>query len=665
MSQTRAADRRPPSDRPGATDQPPLGPLVRRGIARWMMANQVQPAGPAAPDTQDHATQAWWKVMCLTGVDYFSTLSYLPGIAALAAGALSPIATLLIVALTLFGMLPMYRRVAVESSQGQGSVAMLERLLPSWRGKVFVLVLLGFVVTSWLVTITLSAADASVHLIENPYAPAALHGQNILITVALLLVLGFVFLLGFNEAVVVAIPLVAVFLVLNAVVVVVGVLHIAAEPTLLTSWAGGLRARGGGAGGLITPAIVAFPLLVLGLSGFETGVSMMPLIKTRGANAKEQLRSRVHNTRLLLTTAAAIMSVYLIATSLVTTLIIPPAAFAEGGPANGRALAYLAHSLLGEGFGTVYDLSSVFILWFAGASAMAGLINIVPRYLPAYGMAPEWGRAVRPVVIVYTTVAIIVTIAFRADVSAQAGAYATGILVMMFSGALAVTISARRRRRHAATAGFALLTLVLLYALIANVVEKPDGIVISGLFILGIVAVSVYSRLGRAFELRVTEVEMDRTAQLFIRDAARRTIRLVANEPNARDAAEYVEKRRESVRDYGLDESDDIIFVEITVTDPSAFASKLDVHGAVLHGHYRVLTMDGTNVPNALAALSLHVRDVTQRRPHLYVEWTEGNPVVNLARFLFLGVGEVAPTTREVLRRAEPDRNERPYVHTA
>ena len=661
MSQTRASGRTPASD----VDEPPLGPLVRQGVGRWLMANQVQPPGPLASDEHPHSTQSWWKVMCLTGVDYFSTLSYLPGIAALAAGALSPVATLLIVALTLLGMLPMYRRVAVESPHGQGSVAMLERLLPLWRGKVFVLVLLGFVVTSWLVTITLSAADASVHLIENPYTPEAFQGKNVLITVVLLLILGFVFLLGFNEAVVVAIPLVGAFLALNAVIVVVGVLHVVAQPELLANWTNALRVQGAGPGGLVTPAIIAFPLLVLGLSGFETGVSMMPLIEAGGATPEEQLRNRIRNTRLLLTTAAGIMSVYLVATSLITTLIIPPEAFAEGGPANGRALAFLAHELLGEGFGTVYDLSSVLILWFAGASAMAGLINIVPRYLPAYGMAPEWGRAVRPVVLVYTTLAIVVTLAFRADVNAQAGAYATGILVMMFSGAFAVTVSARRRGARWATVGFALLTLVLLYALVANVVEKPDGIVISGLFILGIIVVSVVSRLRRAFELRVTEVEMDRNAQLFVRDAARRTIRLVANEPNERDAHEYAEKRRESVRDHGLDDSDDIIFVEITVTDPSAFASRLEVQGHVMHGHYRVLTVEGTNVPNALAALVLHVRDVTHRRPHLYVEWTEGSPLANLARFLFLGVGEIAPTTREVLRRAEPDSSRRPYVHTA
>ena len=431
-------------------------------------------------------------------------------------------------------------------------------------------------------------------------------------TIVLLLTLGVVFLRGFTEAVVVAIPLVAVFLTLNAVIVVVSIAEIAADPQLLANWTGALTANGTSFLDIARPALLAFPLLVLGLSGFETGVSMMPLVAESGRSPAERLASRVRNTRKLLTAAALIMSVYLITTSFITTVLIPAEEFAAGGAANGRALAYLAHEELGGTFGTVYDISSILILWFAGASAMAGLINIVPRYLPAYGMAPEWGRAVRPVVLVYTAISILLTLAFQADVNAQAGAYATGILAMMVSAAVAVTISAARRRQRRAALGFGVLTVILLYALAANVVEHPDGIVISALFIAAIIAVSLASRLTRAFELRVTDVELDARAQQFIRDCARRTIRLVANEPDDGDSTEYLEKRRQILRDHDLTDDQDFIFVEVTVADPSEFATKLDVHGHVVHKKYRVLTLQSATVPNALAALLLHVRDADQ-----------------------------------------------------
>jgi amino acid transporter len=637
----------------------PGSPLIR-----WLLEHRVnQPVGPEA--SESHATQqSWWKVMCLTGVDYFSTLSYLPGIAALAAGALSPLATLLIVALTLLGMLPMYRRVAKESPHGQGSVAMLERLLPFWRGKVFVLVLLGFVATSWIITITLSAADATVHLLENPYLPPFLEGQAVAITVVLLLILCGVFLLGFSEAVAVAIPLVAVFLLMNAVIIGTGIMDVFTTPAALTTWTDALTSTGGGFTGIIGPALIAFPLLVLGLSGFETGVSMMPLVAAKGSTPKEKLASRVKNTRRLLTTAALIMSVYLIGSSFVTTILIPAEEFETGGEANGRALAYLAHEHLGSGFGSVYDISSILILWFAGASAMAGLINIVPRYLPSYGMAPEWSRAVRPVVLVYTAISILITIGFNADVNAQAGAYATGILAMMVSAAIAVTISAIQKKQRAASTGFTILSVVMLYALVENVIEKPDGITISAFFILGIIAVSLVSRISRTTELRVDRIEFDDNARRFIADTLEYDgrISLIANRPQARNAAEYAGKEAEQRENNPVPGTADVIFLEIDITDPSEFSDTLEVHGFEVDGH-RVLRAQSPAAPNAIAAILLALRDCTDVRPHAYFEWSEGNPLAHLMRYLLLGRGDTAPVVREIIRENEPDPERRPGIH--
>jgi hypothetical protein len=356
------------------------------------------------------------------------------------------------------------------------------------------------------------------------------------------------------------------------------------------------------------------------------------------------------------------MSVFLIASSVVTTLLIPQEQFAPGGEANGRALAYVAHELLGDGFGTAYDAITIAILWFAGASAMAGMLNLIPRYLPRYGMAPDWAHAVRPLVLVLTAVAFLVTWVFDADVDAQGGAYATGVLALITSAAIAVTLAARQARQRRLAVAFAVIAVIFVYTTAVNVVERPDGVKIAACFIAAIVLVSLVSRLSRSLELRVSEVRLDAKAELFVRDCARRKIRLVANEPDALDAAEYREKLWQIQADNDLPD-DDMIFVEVTLTDPSDFETALDVRGEIVHGEYRVLRMESSSVANALAALLMHVRDETKRVPHIYFEWTEGNPLFNLLRFVFTGAGEVAPVTREVLREAEPDRKRRPRVH--
>jgi hypothetical protein len=603
--------------------------------------------------------------MCLTGVDYFSTLGYQPGIAALAAGVLSPVATVLLVLLTLFGALPIYRRVAAESPHGEGSIAMLERLLSWWRGKLFVLVLLGFVATDFIITITLSAADATAHVLENPLVPVFLEGHQVGITLFLIALLGGVFLKGFTEAIGIAVGLVAVYLALNLVVVVVALEHLAANPELVVDWRHLVTTSYGSPLAMVGVALVVFPKLALGLSGFETGVVVMPLVRGDPHDNPERPRGRIRNTRKLLTTAALIMSGFLITSSFATTILIPHQQFEEGGQASGRALAYLAHAYLGGGFGTVYDLSTIGILWFAGASAMAGLLNIVPRYLPRYGMAPEWTRAVRPLALAFTVIAFAITVAFRADVEAQAGAYATGVLVLMSSAAVAVTLSVRRRGPHSAVLAFGLITLVFAYTTVANIIERPDGVKIASFFIAAILATSLISRVTRATELRVTEVRLDETARRFVEQAAADgELRIIANEPHARDLLEYLEKEHEERTRHQISPDAPVLFLEVTVVDPSEFEARLQVTGEGRHG-YRILRMESSAVPNAIAAVLLHVRDLTGARPHIYFDWTEGNPIAHLLRFLFFGSGEVAPVTREVLREAEPDPEQRPSVHVA
>lgn len=237
-----------------------------------------------------------------------------------------------------------------------------------------------------------------------------------------------------------------------------------------------------------------------------------------------------------------IMSCFLISSSFTTVVLIPEQEFQPGGQANGRALALLAHEYLGPGFGTAYDISTIAILWFAGASAMAGLLNLVPRYLPRYGMAPEWARAVRPLVVVFTLIGFLVTYLFNADVDAQGGAYATGVLVLMTSAAVAVTLSARRHQQHKRTLGFGIIALVFIYTAVANIFERPEGIRIATFFIAGIVLISLLSRIMRSFELHATHVRLDAKALEFITANDTGPIGIIAHEPLRMTAADYREK---------------------------------------------------------------------------------------------------------------------------
>ena len=616
-----------------------------QNIRQWLLQGLTVPEGPHGESEDTHA---WWKVMCLTGVDYFSSLGYQPGIAFLAAGALSPVATIILVLVTLFAAYPVYSRVAEQSPNGQGSISMLERLFPNWTGKMFVLCLLGFAATDFLITITLSAADGTAHLIRNPFVPQWLHHQ-VGLTLVLLALLGAIFLKGFKEAIGIAVFLVAIYLVLNTIVVSVAVAEVLKHPEVMTGWKQQLWHQHGSVWSMLGLSVIIFPKLALGLSGFETGVAVMPLISGE----------RIRNAKKLLLTAALIMSVFLIASGFVTTVLIEPAAFHSGGDANGRALAYLAHRYLGSVFGTIYDLSTMAILSFAGASAMAGLLNLVPRYLPRYGMAPDWARASRPLVLVFVVISFVVTLIFRASVDAQGGAYATGVLVLMSSAAIAVTISFWTSRKRWA---FLLISMVFAYTTFSNIVQRPEGIKIAAIFIGLIIITSLGSRAFRSTELRIREVVLDDASREFLSHDQDQVIRLISHRPAVRSVEEYDARDAVARRAHNLSPNEQLLFLEIDPVDSSEFEASLRVTG-VFMGRHKILRVASPAVPNAIAAILIHIRDATGKVPHIYFKWTEGNPVGQMFRFLAFGEGDVPPVTHEVLRHCIADPHQRPFVH--
>lgn len=576
-------------------------------LLRFLIPQRTEAAG------HGHAQYPWYQVLWLTGVDYFSTLGYQPGIAFLAAGALAPLATLVLVAVTLAGALPIYAQVARRSFVGQGSIAMLEGLLGGWGGKLFVLSLLGFAATDFVITMTLSAADAAEHAVHNPLLHGLLGGHQLLVTCALLVLLAAVFLKGFTEAIGVATALCIPYLLLNAVVAGRGLLELARHPEALANWQQALSLQGSPVA-LLAASVLVFPRLALGLSGFETGVSVMSMVQGEASGGPREVpRERIRGTRSLLLTAALIMSAMLLATSLVTATLIPAAEFQKGGHANGRALAFLAHQFFGPALGSLYDFVTIAILWFAGASAMAGMLHLIPRYLPRFGMAPRWAEHPRPLVLVLLGVDLVVTLAFQADVEAQGGAYATGVLALMLSAAVAVALSLWREARaqprpgaeqgtpgrtRAASLYFWGVAAVFAFTFLDNVLSRPDGLIISLIFIAGIVLLSTVSRVLRAAELRGETLLFDDPASeaLWAEMKGKR----VSLAPLRADGPERRAEKVRAVRKQRLEGK--IALIHVTPADDrSLFGQELRVRVERIPEGFFIGVHNAAAIPNAIA----------------------------------------------------------------
>jgi hypothetical protein len=617
----------------------------RSAVGKWLLRGE---------SVDDHAgqhvtTHPWWKVIWLTGVDYFSTLGYQPGIALLAAGAVAPIATVILVLVTLCGALPVYVQVARRSFAGQGSIAMLENLLSGWKSKLLVLTLLGFAATDFVITMTLSAADAAKHAVENPFLHPVLGEHEILVTLAILSVLAIVFLKGFSEAIGLASAAALPYLALNLIVLGRGAWEIATHPALLSNWHAALAAKGD-ISLLIAGALLVFPKLALGLSGFETGVTVMPLIDGGDKDRAHSPRTgdvpmgRVANTAKLLLTAAVIMSIMLILSSLVTTLLIEPADYQNGGKASGRAIAFLAHRYLGSGFGTVYDISTILILGLAGASAMAGLLHLIPRYLPRYGMAPRWAALSRPLVLVLFVIDVIITLIFRASVEAQSGAYATGVLVLILSAAFAATLALWRERRWGLAFYMGIVCLVFAYTLVDNCLERPDGLIIGIVFTLLLMLTCAVSRSIRSVEFRIphgyfTDVESSRIGP-ELRGKRVHLVPIPSSSPEARR-----KKRAEIARHYGV--RGPLLFLHVNLLDNrSEFSSPLEVSLKKEDDDYVAEVFGAVAIANTIAYISEAIDPIS-----IFIGLTRRDLMAQALRYLLLGEGETGLIVYTILLR--------------
>jgi hypothetical protein len=606
---------------------------------------------------EKHRPHPWYMVLWLTGVDYFSTLGYQPGIALLAAGAVAPIATSILVLVTLACALPVYAQVARRSFAGQGSIAMLENLLPGWFGKLLVLVLLGFAATDFVITMTLSAADAAQHAIENPYLHPYLGEARATITIGLLALLAAVFLKGFTEAIGLAAFVAVPYLLLNLIVLGRGLIEILHHPEALPAWQHALQIKGDSTQ-LLIAALLIFPRLALGLSGFETGVSVMPLIAGDDPPDAKAPRGRIRNTRKLLAAAALIMSAFLLLSSFVTTLLIPEEAYRIGGKAAGRAIAYLAHGLLGNVFGTLYDISTILILWFAGASAMAGLLHLVPRYLPRFGMAPEWVAYSRPLVIVLFAIDVIVTIVFDANVESQSGAYATGVLVLMLSAAAASALALWREGARVIGLYSWGVAAVFAYTLVENVRERPDGIIIGGVFIVSVVVISAISRYKRSTELRVASMTFcdEESAKLWPRIQGKKVnlVPIRTATPPAR------KRKKDEIRAYYAVQGP-LAFVHVNLLDNrSEFLAPIQIRVRPENGGFVIEVYQAIAIANTIAYISELIDPIS-----IFVGLTRQNLMNQALRYLILGEGETGLMVYTILLKyweETPEEDVRPLI---
>jgi hypothetical protein len=663
--------------------------------------------------------------MCLVGVDYFSSLAYQPSITYEVVGLLGPIATVGVVLVTLVALLPVYSYLAGQSPHGEGAIALLERRIRGWRGKTLVLLMLGFATTDFVMTKTLSLADAAEHTIHNDNArwKEALQAmedgakemvgryfnddvlryvnKQMIVTIVLGVV-GFVFWFiirkGFNRRVIgLAAVIVGLYLLLSAIVIGSGLYYLANHWELVERWYEEVGIERGRVGigydwwALVAFCLLAFPELSLGLSGFEMSMVVMPQVKGDAGDDLDRPAGRIRNTRKLLVAAALIMSVYLLASVFVTALLIPREGFMPEGRISHRALAYIAHGgpmttgegaaalnpLFGNLFGTVYDVSTILILSMAGTSIITSLQNLLPSFLLRFGMEQKWAKTWGVLFGVFALINLAVTVWFKASVSEQRGAYATGVLASVVSAGILTVVDrfARRktdRRRSmgderrpgllfaAGTWYFAVVSVLFLVPMVVVVVKHPAGLGISVCFIVAIFAWSVISRAIRSSELRTIGFEFVSDESRFLWDSLRMADfpALVPHRPGKHERDLKEEQIR---REHQLAPDVDIVFLEVSLEDPSEFYQNLLIEVFREDKRFVIRITRCVSVAHAIAAVALEMSKVS-KPPAIHFGWSECSLLEASWSFWAFGEGNIPWKVRELIINEQPDAERRPRV---
>lgn len=662
-------------------------------------------------------THAWLLVLTLVGVDYFSTLAYLPSMAVEAAGPLAPLAAAGVVLVTFLLALPIYWYVVGRSPDGRGATGLLEDLTPGWRGKMIVLTLLGFAAADFVITRSLSLADAAIHLIHNP------HGQRLLAKLPQTFLgedpaswswweRGAALVMAPQVAVTLALSIVSfglwqlikdglsrrmlwttaiatfVYLALVAIVIVSGWAYLGRHLEIWDAMAASLRPddRVATDGDSIawrwqwlSIVIWSFPQMALGLSGFEMIMTVAPQVRGGADDAPQRPAGRIRNTRKLMVTAAAVMAVYLVSAVCVTSLLVPRTALVAGGAAEHRALAYLAHGspladgatadalnpLFGENFGDVFDLSTALILCLAGISVTLGLKNLLPHYLHRLGMEVGWAGKVGAILHLLNAIILIVTVIFRASPASQQWAYATSVLVLLGGAAVAAARdllqSGLRTIARVLGGGLAALGAGVFLGLTGlTVLINHSGITIALAFVAAIVVSSFISRWIRSTELRFEGFDFaSPAAEQRWNELSRRGPRVLA--PHRPGLMSLADKRHALLRDYRLAADEEVLFVEATLGDPSDFYQRPLMNVEREDGVEVVRVSHCVSIAHVLAAICLEMCDDETPPPEIIFGWSNEAPLAANLNFLLLGEGNVPWMVRELVLNAglEPHRQPR------